>query len=130
MPPPPPPPVVVDACPCYLVQGMNELQSILGNAAHPEASLRDLKRALNALEAKYEEHIRVWRERYALNQMELVKQATLAHHGNETPLQTSAWKHGDQKRLLEPKKKKTKRVAPQTDVAVYVAPVKKESLAN
>lgn len=122
----PAPITVVEACPCYLAQGINKLESLLSHSNNDgTVPVKELKKHLQTLRADYEKHIEVWRKQYALNMMELCKNMYLQHNPvslNEVPLQTSAWKHGDSRRLLEVKKKKTKRLHAPAEQSVYVQP--------
>ena len=118
--------MVVEACPCYLAQGINKLEALLLHPQNDPLPIKELKKNLAALRADYDKHIKVWREQYALHMMELCKQTFIQHNPvastPEVPLQTSAWKHGDTRRLLEVKKKKPKRLHAPQDQSVYVAP--------
>lgn len=122
----PAPITVVEACPCYLAQGINKLEVLLAHPANEPLSTKELKKQLQALRADYEKHIKVWRNDYALNMMELCKHTYIQHNPvadpPEMPLQTSAWKYGDSRRLLKVAKKKTKRLHAPAEQSVYVAP--------
>lgn len=122
--PVPAPITVVEPCPCYLAQGINKLETLLALPGNEPVATKELKKHLQALRADYEKHIKVWREQYALNMMELCKQTYIQHNPvastPEVPLQTSAWKYGDSKRLLEVKKKKSKRLHAPAEQSVYV----------
>lgn len=104
---------VVDACPCWLAQSLNRHGELLHEAeqrlhdAKPQhkAVLQALKKAHTSLRDDYRQHVGEWREAYARNAMEIRKQSEIE------PLQTSAWKAGDQAKLLQPKKKALKRTA-------------------
>jgi hypothetical protein len=124
---------VVDACPCYLAQNLNTigetLQLLKQQAETTEETrklLRSLEKELEKCKADYKEHVTGWRERYALSVMDRAKRNILE------PLQTSPWKQGDLKRLLEEKPKKThKRSATQpNDGAIAMASVKKEKVES
>lgn len=102
---------VVEACPCWLAQGLNEEAENLAElrrALHAEgatesARVRTLYKMHDDLVAKYKEHITKWNEQYARNVVELAKQRTIE------PMQTSAWRAGDLAKLLQPPKKAKKR---------------------
>jgi hypothetical protein len=116
---------VVEACPCYLAQGINKLEALLSLPGTEPVSAKELKKHLTTLRNDYDKHVEVWRKQYALNMMELCKRLYVQHNPvsqTEVPLQTSAWKHGDTKRLLETKKKKAKRLHAPAEQSVYVAP--------
>lgn len=116
---------MVEACPCYLAQGINKLEALLALSPTEAVPTKELKKHLQALRADYDKHIKVWREQYALHMMELCKQTYIQHNpvaSAEVPLQTSAWKYGDTKRLLEVKKKKSKRLHAPSEQSVYVEP--------
>lgn len=122
---------VVHACPCFLAQNVNETGEILAllrgriaGVSDPELRkhLKSLEKEVEKLKADAREHIGVWRDRYALVMMDQMKRLD--------PMQTSAWKQGDLKKLLEEKPKKsgssgTKRSAP-ADGALAAASVKRE----
>lgn len=121
---------VVHACPCFLAQNVNETGEILAllrsrivASDNAEKHLKSLEKEVEKLKADAREHIGVWRDRYALVMMDQMKRLD--------PMQTSAWKQGDLKKLLEEKPKKsgggggTKRSAP-ADGALAAASVKRE----
>lgn len=133
VPPPPAPPLrVIEACPCYLAQNLNDLHEILAvlkaraHTATPDEIpklLRPLEKALDQCRADYKEHVSAWRERYALVLTEQLKRNSLE------ALQTSAWKEGDLKKLLEEKPKKAHKRAAATvpmDAGIALASVKRE----
>jgi hypothetical protein len=122
---------VIDACPCYLAQNLNNLSEILAvlkARAHTVAPdeipklLRPLEKALDQCRADYKEHVGTWRERYALVLTEQMKRNSLE------ALQTSAWKEGDLKKLLEekPKKAHKRAAAAPIDAGIALASVKRE----
>jgi hypothetical protein len=118
-----------------LAQNLNEIGEQLAllkersssSSSSSESELRKhvkaLERELEKCKADYKEHVLGWRERYALVMMDQIKRLE--------PLQTSAWKQGDLKKLLEEKPKKNggggghKRAAP-ADGALAAASVKRE----
>lgn len=116
---------VVDACPCWLVQSLNRHGELLAEAEHVlrdakpqhKALLQALKKSHASMRDDYKEHVNEWREAYARNAMEIHKQREIE------PMQTSAWKVGDQAKLLQPKKKAQKRTALQhhTEGAIALA---------
>lgn len=84
------------------------------------ARLRAIERVQETLHNDYKEHVSKWREQYALVMMEQCKHRALE------PLQTSAWKQGDLKKLLEEKPKKSHKRAAPADGALSMSSVKKE----
>jgi hypothetical protein len=121
---------VVNACPCYLAQNLNALSETLEKlnarindgdaAAELHKVVRPLEKALEQCKKDYKEHVTKWREQYALIMMEQLKRSALE------PLQTSSWKQGDLKKLLEDKPKKTHKRAMHTSGAIAQSSLKKE----
>lgn len=114
---------VVSACPCYLAQNLNETTEVLAQLKTEDKELfkriKILERAVEKMRADYKEHLK-WKESYAHVMMEQAKQRVL------DPLQTSPWKEGDLKKLLEDKPKKTHKRAIAGDGALAMSSVKKE----
>lgn len=125
---------VVSACPCFLAQNLNDLSEILttlkerantsttATAEETRKLIKPLEKEVEKCKADMKEHVEKWRENYALVMMEQMKRNALE------PLQTSAWKQGDLKKLLEEKPKKShKRAASSaSDGALASASVKRE----
>lgn len=101
---------VVHACPCFLAQNLNTQAEILetlkerantvSNSEEIRKLIKPLEKELEKCKADYKEHVTKWKESYSIVMMEQTKKAALE------PLQTSAWKQGDLKKLLEHKPKK------------------------
>lgn len=105
---------------------LSTLQERVKNDEELKKLLKPIEKTLDQLRSDYKEHVGKWRESYAMVVMEQTKRGSLE------PLQTSAWKEGDLKKLLEEKPKKShKRAgAVPADAGIALASVKREKPAS
>jgi hypothetical protein len=98
---------VPNLCACILHESTAELRRLLAKLeAQAQPNAKDLKRALRAVEDSVKLHVTEFMPLYARNMVELSKMNVI----NITPVQTSVWKDGDEKKIREPPKKKLKKV--------------------